>query len=78
MSEDILEQVISDIRASALKISIQLDEFSDVSRCSQLIKLVRYVNDGAVKEDFLFCKDLKTNTIAKDVVQLVKERICQT
>lgn len=35
---------------------------TDVHSCSQLITLVRYVNDAAVKEDFLFCKDLKTNT----------------
>uniref|UniRef100_UPI00358E7D1C protein FAM200C-like n=1 Tax=Myxine glutinosa TaxID=7769 RepID=UPI00358E7D1C len=73
LSEDILDQVISDIRASPLKISIQLDESTDVSSCCQLITLVRYVNDGAVKEDFLFCEDLKTSTTAKDVMQLVKD-----
>uniref|UniRef100_UPI00358EA82C protein FAM200C-like n=1 Tax=Myxine glutinosa TaxID=7769 RepID=UPI00358EA82C len=73
LSEDILDQVISDIRASPLKISIQLDESTDVSSCCQLITLVRHVNDGAVKEDFLFCEDLKTSLTAKDVMQLVKD-----
>ena len=55
------------------KISTQLDESTDVSSCTQLIALVRYVNDGVVKEDFLFCKDLPKNTTAKDVMQLVKD-----
>uniref|UniRef100_UPI00358EB4CC protein FAM200C-like n=1 Tax=Myxine glutinosa TaxID=7769 RepID=UPI00358EB4CC len=73
LSEDIWDHVISDIRASPLKISIQLDDSTDVSSCCQLITLVWHVNDGAVKEDFLFCEDLKTSTTAKDVMQLVKD-----
>ena len=49
LNEDILDQVISDVRSSPLKISLQLDESTDVASCSQLIALVRYVSDGAVK-----------------------------
>ena len=71
LSEDILDQVISDVRSSSQKISLQLDESTHVSNCSQLIALVRYVNDCTVKEDFLFCEDLKTTTKGKDVFQFV-------
>ena len=40
MSEDILEQVIADIKASPVTISLQLDESTDVSNCIQLIAVV--------------------------------------
>ena len=72
LSLDILEQVISHMKASPLKISLQLDETTDVSNCSQLIALARYVHDGAIK-NFLFCEELKTTTKAKDVFQFVKD-----
>lgn len=62
LSDDILDQVISYVRFSALKISLQLAESTEVSNCSQLIALVRYVSDGIVKEDFLFFEVLKTTT----------------
>ncbi|XP_076329566.1 protein FAM200C-like [Tachypleus tridentatus] len=73
LSSNILDQVIADIKASPLKISLQLDKTTDVANCSQLIALVRYVHDGAIMEDFRFCKDLKTTTKGKDVFQCVKD-----
>ena len=36
MSEDILQQVIADVKASPIEVSLQLDESTDVSLCSQL------------------------------------------
>ena len=72
LSSDILDQVIADIKASPLKISLQLDETTDVENCSKLIALVRYVHDGAIMEDFLFCEDLKRTTKGKDIFQCVK------
>ena len=72
LSSGILDQVITDSRASLLKISLQLDETPDVETCSQLIALVRYVHDGVIIEDSLFCKDLKRNTKGKDIFQCVK------
>ena len=52
MSGDILEQVIADIKASPVKISLQLDESVDVSNCSQLIAAVQYVKNT---ETEVFC-----------------------
>jgi len=40
LSLHILEQVISYMKASPLKISLQLDETADIWNCSQLIALV--------------------------------------
>ena len=62
------------IKSSSLKISLQLDESTDETNCSQLIALVRYVNDGAaIREEFLFCKELKATKQEKEVYQLVKD-----
>ena len=72
LSSDILDQVIADIKASPLKISLQLDETTDVDNFSQLIALVTYVHDSAIMEDFLFCEILKKTTKAKDIFQCVK------
>ena len=72
ISSDILDQVIADIRASPLKISLQLDETTDVENCSQLIALVKYVQYGVIMEDFLFCEDLKRTTKGKDIFQCAK------
>ena len=73
MSEDILEQIISDINASPVKISLQVDESTDVSNCSQLIAVVRYVKKKEIEESFLFCQSLKTTSQAKDVFDMIKE-----
>ena len=40
MSEDILQQFIADVKASPIKVSLQLDESTDVSLCSQLLVFV--------------------------------------
>ena len=73
MSEDILEQVIADIKASPVTISLQVDESTDVSNCSQLIAVVRYVKNKKIEESFLFCQSLETITKAKDVFDMIKE-----
>ena len=45
LSIDIRDQLISDLKTSPQKISIQLDESTDVSNYSQLICCVRYINE---------------------------------
>lgn len=67
MSEDIKEQVISEIKSAGL-FSIQLDESTDVQSCSQLLVFARYVCDNTdFKEEFLFCKDIELSTKGVDV-----------
>ena len=53
-SIDIRDQLISDFKASPLKISLQLDESMDVSNYSQLIWFVRYIKKKKVEEEFFF------------------------
>ncbi|XP_076322307.1 protein FAM200C-like [Tachypleus tridentatus] len=73
MSVDILEQVVADIKASPVKISLQVDESTDVSNCCQLLAVVRYVKEKKVEESFLFCQSLKTTAQAIDVFNKIQE-----
>ena len=73
MGEDILEQVVADIKASPVKISLQVDESTDVSHCCQLKVVVRYVKNKEIEESFLFCQSLKTTSKAKDVFDMIKD-----
>ena len=53
MSEDILQQVIADIKSTPIKVSLQLDESTDVSSCSQLLVFVRYVRERSSGRIFI-------------------------
>lgn len=68
---NILQHIIEDIRASRLKISIQLDESIDVDQCSQLT-YVRYIKKNCILEDLLFCEPLKLTTKCIDVYHHIK------
>ena len=72
MSQDILLQIVFDLVATPVKFSIQLDESTEVSNCSQLLVFVRHVKECAVHEEFLFCERLLETTKAIDGLQLVK------
>lgn len=43
MSDDVLNQVVSAVKASPIRVSLQLDESTDVANVSQLIVFVRFV-----------------------------------
>ncbi|GBP10374.1 Protein ZBED8 [Eumeta japonica] len=55
MSSNVLKQVIEELNASPFPFSMQLDESTDVSQCSQLLVFVRYVKHDtrSIKEEFL-------------------------
>ena len=44
ISEDILHQVVADLKANHTKFSLQLDETTDVANLSQLTAFVHYVD----------------------------------
>ncbi|XP_076373030.1 protein FAM200C-like [Tachypleus tridentatus] len=73
MSVDILEQVVADIKASPVKISLQVDESTDVSNCCQLLAVVHYEKEKKVEESFLFCQSLKTTAQTIDVLNKIQE-----
>ena len=72
MNNDILDQIVTNINLSPFNISIQLDESTDVSNCSQLIALARYVINDVINEDFLFCKEFVKTTTVTDIFDAVK------
>ncbi|CAM2111612.1 unnamed protein product [Caretta caretta] len=73
MSQDILQKVIEDIKASPLKVDIQLDESTDFDGCSQLLVFVQYVKGKEILEEFLFCEPLQLTTKGIDVFNLIKD-----
>lgn len=74
MSSNVLQLVIEELTSSAFPFSIQLDESTDVSQCSQLLLFVRYVHHKTerLKEDFLFCNSLLNTTKGIDVFEMIK------
>lgn len=74
MSSNVLKQVIEELNASPFPFSMQLDESTDVSQCSQLLVFVRYVKHDTrlIKEEFLFCHSLLETTKASDVFEMIK------
>ena len=70
-SEDILHQVVADLKASHTKFSLQLDETTDVANLSQLIAFVHYVTGDIIKE--FLCKHLTTTAKAIDVKKILDD-----
>ena len=62
---------MEELAATPFPFSIQLDETTDVSQCSQLLVFVRYVHADTIKEEFLFCEPLLETTKAIDVLKIV-------
>ena len=48
ISEDILHQVVADLKASHTKFNLQLDETTDIANLSQLIAFVRYAKGDKI------------------------------
>lgn len=71
MSTNILEQVIAELDSTQFPFSMQLDESTDISQCSQLLVFVRYIHSGTSKEEFLFCQPLLKTTKAIDVFEMI-------
>ncbi|XP_035213968.1 protein ZBED8-like [Stegodyphus dumicola] len=71
ISCNILKQIIDELKASPFPFSMQLDETTDISNCSQLLVFVRYVSADTIKEEFLFCEPLLQTTKAVDVLTIL-------
>ncbi|GFS82095.1 protein ZBED8 [Nephila pilipes] len=61
ISCNILKQIINELKASPFPFSMQLDETTDISNCSQLLVFVRYVSADTITKNnsyfvSLFCK----------------------
>ena len=61
MSVDIETIVLEKIRIGK-HFSLQLDEYTDISKNAQLLANVRFVDGDTIRENFLFCKTLVKTT----------------
>jgi len=66
LAEDIKTQVVKKVKDSPF-FSIQCDETTDLAQNCQLIVYCRFVDDGTLKEEMLFCECLTTTTKASDI-----------
>lgn len=71
MSQDILTQVLTEIKNSKQGFAIQLDETTDVSNCAQLLVFARYVGEEGIKEEMLINSMLEGTTKGEDIFKLV-------
>lgn len=71
LSEDILQQTVTAVKNSQAY-SLQLDESTDVSSCSQLMVFARYFEGEVMKEEYLFSEPLTTTARGEDVFKLLE------
>lgn len=69
ISEDLCEQLISELRIS--KFAIQVDEAVDVAKDAHLIAYVRYVSEADIKEDILFCHPICEKATSNELFNII-------
>ena len=57
ISEDVLQQIIASVKRSG-KLSLQLDETTDIGNDAQLMVFERYLDTNDYMEQFLLCRSL--------------------
>ena len=63
--------IIMSIKVSPCRVSLQLDESTDVGNMSQRIIFVRFVKAGLFADEFLCCLSLSLRTRAVDIFKLI-------
>ena len=71
MSQDILLQVVEEVRSNLL-FSLLLDKTTDVSSCALLLLYAHYISKNNVKVQYLFSESLSTTCKGEDVFKIVK------
>lgn len=70
MASDVQSQVTDKLK-SAGKFSLAMDESCDVSRSPQLVVLVCSVDNLAIAQELLLCKELETTAKGQDVFNAI-------
>ena len=72
MPINIADQVISGVTDSKFEFSMQLDEWTDITKNVQLLVYVRYsTQDNDVKTELVMSKELSSKTKGKDVFEVL-------
>lgn len=72
--DDIAQQVkqsLIEIIKKSRFFALQLDESTDLTNLAELMTYIRFEDGDKVKEEFLFCEPLKTNTTADAIFEKV-------
>ena len=73
MSGDIADQVMAGVKDSKFGFAIQLDESTDVAKCSQLLVYVRFIQNYTVKTELMLNQELAVTTKGKDVFDVLAD-----
>nr|XP_006005906.1 PREDICTED: zinc finger BED domain-containing protein 5-like [Latimeria chalumnae] len=76
MANDVLTQLTNRVISSQY-FALQLDESTDMAGLAHLLVYVRYIYEGAIQEDILFCQSLPTRTTAEEIFRLLDSFINQ-
>lgn len=69
---NILNQLVQRLRLCD-KFALQLDESTDVANFAILLVFVRYIYNGELEEDILFCKPLETHTTGTEIFKVLDQ-----
>ena len=69
LSDNIEENVISKFQNSLF--ALQVDESTDISNHAQLIAFIRVIDENAIINQFLCCKQLPTTTKGQDIFDAI-------
>ena len=73
MSGDIAEQVIAGVKDSMFEFAIQINESTDVAKCSQLLVYVRFIQNNTLKAELMLSQELAATTKEKDVFNVLED-----
>ena len=71
MSDDIADQILTEIKESKFGFAIQLDESTDIINFCQLLVYVRYVQANIMKTELLLNHEVSTTTKGKDIFNIL-------
>ena len=70
LSQDIKDQILDQIKESPF-FAIQCDEMTDIGSCSQLVQYARFLSVNTIKEEMLFCHQMKGRATSAKIFNVV-------